>query len=165
MKFLIWSFFNAIHQGVLIHKESTFKLPGTGWTLHLCILSWPSSCQEERWNWTDWFNLLQSWTKLYIKISYLESIFVNSVAVAILPSPFPLEAALLCLQKKAWSPGFCRKQLWTGGRGILYAKPMIWKKLSCVMRINEKTFSSSFVGIVARLYSGQVISVAERTSV
>ena len=32
------------------------------------------------------------------------------------------------------------------------------------MRINEKTFSSSFVGIVARLYSGQVISVAERTS-
>ena len=108
--------------------------------------------------------LLQSWTKLYIKISYLESIFVNSVTVAILPSPFPLEAALLCLQKKAWSPGFCRKQLWTGGRGILYAKPMIWKKLSCVMRINEKTFSSSFVGIVARLYSGQVISVAERTS-
>ena len=44
---------------------------------------------------------LTGWTKLYIKISHLESIFVNSVAVAILPSPFPLEAALLCLQKKA----------------------------------------------------------------
>ena len=32
-------FFNAIHHGVLIHRESTLKLPGTGQTLHLYILS------------------------------------------------------------------------------------------------------------------------------
>ena len=45
----------------------------------------------------------------------------------ILPSPLPLEAVLLGLQKKAGSLSICRKQLWTGGGGFLYAKPLIWK--------------------------------------
>ena len=35
------------------------------------------------------------------KVTYLESIFPNSVALAILPSLLSLEAVLLCLQKKA----------------------------------------------------------------
>ena len=60
------------------------------------------------------------------KIAYLESIFLNIVVVAILPSPSPWKQCC-CLQKKAWSLSVCRKQLWTGGR-VLLAKPLIWKK-------------------------------------
>ena len=35
------------------------------------------------------------------KIVYLDSIFLNIVAVPVLPSPLPLKAMLLCIQKKA----------------------------------------------------------------
>ena len=34
------------------------------------------------------------------KIVYLGSIFLNIIAVPILPSPLPLKAMLLCIQKK-----------------------------------------------------------------
>ena len=50
----------------------------------------------------------------------------------ILPSPLPLEAMLLGLLKKARSLSISRKQLWIGGGGILYAKPLIWKQFCCV---------------------------------
>ena len=35
------------------------------------------------------------------KILYLDSIFLNIVAVPVLPCPLPLKAMLLCIQKKA----------------------------------------------------------------
>ena len=61
------------------------------------------------------------------KIAYLGGIFSKLRSQPILPSPLPLEAVLLGLQKKAGSPSICRKKLWTGGGGFLYAKPFIWK--------------------------------------
>ena len=61
------------------------------------------------------------------KIAYLGGIFSKLRSRPILPSPLPLEAVLLGLQKKAGSLSICRKQLWTGGGGFLYAKPLIWK--------------------------------------
>ena len=44
------------------------------------------------------------------KIVYLDSIFLNIVAVPVLSSPPPLKAMFLCIQKKAWSLGVCGKQ-------------------------------------------------------
>ena len=45
------------------------------------------------------------------KIAYLEGIFSKLRSRPILPSPLPLEAVLLGLQKKAGSLSICRKQL------------------------------------------------------
>ena len=72
-------------------------------------------------------NSLQSWTKLLRKLHSWGAFFLNFVADRFFPSPLPLEAVLLGLQKKAGSLSICRKQLWTGGGGFLYAKPFIWK--------------------------------------
>ena len=66
------------------------------------------------------------------KIAYLGAFFLNFVADRFFPPPLPLEAMLLGLQKKAGSLSICRKQLWIGGGGILYAKPLIWKQFCCV---------------------------------
>ena len=53
--------------------------------------------------------------------------FLNFVADRFFPSPRPLEAVLLGLQRKAGSLSICRMQLWTERGGFLYAKPLIWK--------------------------------------
>ena len=45
------------------------------------------------------------------KIAYLGGIFSKLRSRPILPSPLPLEAVLLGLQKKAGSLSICRKQL------------------------------------------------------
>ena len=45
------------------------------------------------------------------KIAYLGGIFFKLQSRPILPSPLPLEAVLLALQKKAGSLSICRKQL------------------------------------------------------
>ena len=66
------------------------------------------------------------------KIAYLGAFFRNFVADRFFPSPLPLEAMLLGLLKKAGSLSISRKQLWIGGGGILYAKPLIWKQFCCV---------------------------------
>ena len=54
-------------------------------------------------------NSLQSWTKLLR--AFLQGIFSKLRSRPILPSPLPLEAVLLGLQKKARSLSICRKQL------------------------------------------------------
>ena len=61
------------------------------------------------------------------KIAYLGGIFSKLRSRPILPSPLPLKAVLLGLQRKAGSLSICWKQLLTGGGGFLYAKPLIWK--------------------------------------
>ena len=61
------------------------------------------------------------------KITFLGDIFSKFRSRPILPSPLPLEVVLLGLQKKDGSLSICSKQLWTGGEGFLYAKPLIWK--------------------------------------
>ena len=57
------------------------------------------------------FCRLQSWNKTVEKIVYLGGIFSKLRSRPILPSPLPLEAVLLGLQKKAGSLSICRKQL------------------------------------------------------
>ena len=59
----------------------------------------------------DFQNNLQFILATIDKIAYLESIFLNIVNVTMAILPSPLEAVLLCLQKKAWSLSFCRKEL------------------------------------------------------
>ena len=56
-------------------------------------------------------NSLQSWTKLLRKLHSWGAFFLNFVADRFFPSPLPLEAVLLVLQKKAGSLSICRKQL------------------------------------------------------
>lgn len=60
---------------------------GGGWKVILRILE-------------DFQNIIQFILATLDKMAYLESIFLNIVNVAILPSPLHLEAVLLCLQKK-----------------------------------------------------------------
>ena len=83
------------------------------------------------------------------KIAFLGGIFSKLRSRPILPSPLPLEAVLLGLQKKAGSLSICRKQLWTGGggRGLSLRKAVDLEivLLRYVVRINENIFSSSFV--------------------
>ena len=75
---------------------------------------------------------LQSWIKLLRKLHSWGAFFLNFVADRFFPPPLPLEAMLLGLLKKAGSLSISRKQLWIGGGGILYAKPLIWKQFCCV---------------------------------
>ena len=84
------------------------------------------------------------------KIAFLGGIFSKLRSRPILPSPLPLEAVLLGLQKKAGSLSICRKQLWTGGGGggglsLRKAVDLEIVLLRYVVRINENIFSSSFV--------------------
>ena len=76
---------------------------------------------------------VQSWTKRLRKVHTWEHFFKNCVADRFFPSsPPPPGNSVVGLQKKAGSLSICRKQVWTGGGGFLYPKPLIWKYFCCV---------------------------------
>ena len=90
------------------------------------------------------FNL-QSWTKLD-KITCLESIFLDIKAVAILPSPSRWKQCC-CVFKRKPDPGRLQEATLDWGKGLYLRKAIDLETvlLRKVVRINKKTFSSSFV--------------------
>ena len=112
--------------------------PKKGTSLQKAWPSWPPTRSEPLVYKTDRFTGIQNieysksdeatiLDKTVEKIACLGGIFSKLRSRPILPYPLPLEAVLLGLQKKAGSLSICRKQLWTGGGVLLYAKPFIWK--------------------------------------
>ena len=85
--------------------------------------------------------------KIVEKIVYLDSIFLNIVAVPVLPSPPSPESNVVVYSKESLIPGRLWEATLDWGKGSSFRKGVVLEivLLSRKVDMMEKTFSSSFV--------------------
>ena len=85
--------------------------------------------------------------KIVEKIVYLDSIFLNIVAVPVLPSPPSPESNVVVYSKESLIPGRLWEATLNWGKGFSFRKGVVLEivLLSRKVDMMEKTFSSSFV--------------------
>ena len=96
----------------------------------------------------EWSTILD---KTVEKILYLDSIFLNIVAVPVLPSPPSPESNVVVYSKKSLIPGRLWEATLNWGKGFSFRKGVVLEIFLLRRKVDMmgKTFSSSFVGIVA----------------
>ena len=81
------------------------------------------------------------------KIVYLDNIFLNIVAVPVLPSPPSLESNVVVYSKESLIPGRLWKATLNWGKGFSFRKGIVLEIVLLHRKVGmmRKTFSSSFV--------------------
>ena len=81
------------------------------------------------------------------KIVYLDSIFLNIVAVPVLPSPPSRESNVVVYSKESLIPGRLWKATLNWGKGFSFRKGVVLEIVLLRRKVDTmgKTFSSSFV--------------------
>ena len=81
------------------------------------------------------------------KIVYLDSIFLNIVAVPVLPSPPSPESNVVVYSKESLIPGRLWEATLNWGKGLSFGKDVVLEIVLLLRKVDMmgKTFSSSFV--------------------
>ena len=81
------------------------------------------------------------------KIVYLDSIFLNIVAVPVLPSPPSPESNNVVYSKESLIAGLLWEAILNWGKGFSFRKVVVWEIVLLRRKVDMtgKTFSSSFV--------------------
>ena len=85
--------------------------------------------------------------KIVEKIVYLDSIFLNIVAVPVLPSPPSPESNVVVYSKESLIPGRLWEATLNWGKGFSFRKGVVLEIVLLCRKVDTmgKTFSSSFV--------------------